>query len=110
MLHLIEALNDNRVLRALHEDSDKLSDKIESLTALVTNLNTQLTNQDRRTTQLEQTVDLLETTIDDQQQYSHRANLRFTGIDENVAGKDTTKKFYKLRLTVFKISWQLSSM
>ena len=38
VLHLIEALKDNRVMRALHADSDKLSDKINSLTALVTNL------------------------------------------------------------------------
>ena len=91
VLHLIEALKDNRVMRALHADSDKLSDKIDSLTALVTNLTTQLTNQDQRITQLEKTVELLEISIDDQQQYSRRANLRFTGIEEN-AGEDTTKK------------------
>ena len=36
VLHLIEALRDNRVMRSLHADSDKLSDKIDSLTALVT--------------------------------------------------------------------------
>ena len=69
VLHLIEALKDNRIMRALHMDSDKLSDKIDSLTALVTNLTTQLTNQDQRITQLEKTVELLEISIDDQQQY-----------------------------------------
>ena len=52
MLHLIEALKDNRVMRALHADSDKLSDKIDSLTALMTNLTTQLTNQDQVNIQL----------------------------------------------------------
>ena len=38
VLHLIEALKDDRVMRALHSDSDKLHDKIDSLTVLVTNL------------------------------------------------------------------------
>ena len=87
VLHLIEALKDNRVM---HADSDQLSDKIDSLTALVTNLTTQHTNQDQRITQLEKTVEQLEISIDDQQQYSRRANLRFTSIEEN-AGEDTTK-------------------
>ena len=42
VLHLIEALKDDRVMRALHTDSAKLHDKIDSLTVLVTNLVTNL--------------------------------------------------------------------
>ena len=95
VLHLIEALKDDRVMRALHTDSDKLHDKIDSLTVLVTNLTTQLENKEQRITELEKTVALLEVSIDDQQQYSRRANLRFTGIEEN-AGEDTTKKVLQI--------------
>ena len=95
VLHLIEALKDDRVMRALHTDSDKLHDKIDSLTVLVTNLTTQLENKEQRITELEKTVELLEVSIDDQQQYSRRANLRFTGIEEN-AGEDTTTKVLQI--------------
>ena len=95
VLHLIEALKDDRVMRALHTDSDKLHDKIDSLTVLVANLTTQLENKEQRITELEKPVALLEVSIDDQQQYSRRANLRFTGIEEN-AGEDTTKKVLQI--------------
>ena len=73
VLHLIEALKDDHVMRALHTDSDKLHDKIDSLTVLVTNLTTKLENKEQRITELEKTVELLEVPIDDQQQYSRRA-------------------------------------
>ena len=52
VLHLIEALKDDRVMRALHTDSDKLHDKIDSLTVLVTTLTTQLENKEQRITEL----------------------------------------------------------
>lgn len=92
-LRFVELLKDDQVLskmRTVLFPSD-LADKIDSLTTQVSYLNDQLKMKDVRIAELEDRVTTLEGNLENQEQYTRRANLRFQGFPETPNGEDTDK-------------------
>ena len=66
------------------------------LTTKLEQLTEHLVTKDAKIATLETTINKLEIKIDDQEQYSRRANIRIEGIKEDVKGEDIGMKVLHL--------------
>ena len=87
-LMVIEAMKDKSVVTALakatENQMDKMTDRVmERLDATIKSYQEELRNKEKRIADLEEKVCSLEGLLDDQEQYSRRESLRFSGIAES---------------------------
>ena len=94
----VELLNDEGVLKTLRSAlyPQALSDKHDKLTRTIAGQTSQLESKEKQITALEERVERLEGECDRVEQYSHRGNLRFSGIPETGEGEDTAAKVVKM--------------
>ena len=94
VMRFVELLKDEGVLTTMRSAlyPHALSDKLDKLTEIIAGLTSQLENKEMKITALEERVERLERECDRLEQYSRRANLRFSGIPETGEGEDTTAK------------------
>ena len=83
-LRLIELLNDDGVVRKLKAAlfPQEIADKLDRQSAQIEQLVTQLKAKDARIAVLEEKVKELEVHADNNEQYTRRTNLLFSGIPE----------------------------
>lgn len=93
-LTLIEAFRDASVAEAIgaavKRQVDTIADEVvKRLDARMKSFQAQLEAKDERIVALESDVTKLKNLLDDQEQYSRRESLRFSGIAESINGEDT---------------------
>ena len=87
-LMVIDAMKDesvcNALARATEQQMEKMADKVlERLDARLKSYQEELNSKEKRISDLEEKVSSLEGLLDDQEQYSRRESLRFSGIAES---------------------------
>ena len=87
-LRMIQLLKDEHVLKELKQllFPQEMANKLDMLTTKLEQLTEHLATKDAKIATIETTINKLETKIDDQEQYSRRANIVIQGIKEDVKG------------------------
>ena len=73
-----------------------LTDKLDTLTEIISQLNERLEKKDKYIAALESRLSPCEADLDQLEQYSRRTNLRFIGIPESETGENTTGKLLSI--------------
>ena len=110
-LRMVELLKDEHVLKELRKllYPQEMANKLDMLTTKLEQLTEHLATKDAKIATLQTTVNKLETKIDDQEQYSRRANIRIQGIKDDVKGEDIESKVLHLLNKEMKLNPPLSS-
>ena len=98
ILHVMEALTDDRVLKLLKKAlyPQPLIEKMYLMSASIDALTKQISEKDTRIRELEKKVCTLEELADKNEQYTQRSNLMFRGFKETGKGEDTDAKIMAL--------------